>query len=119
MGYVIFMMIAAGLCGMIQFDLIVCAEYEQHRLAWEKDGRPCGLFWFSPESSIFDDPLKIGPMYLTIKWLFSTPAWVIESPESAELIAALKRFRIAMFTFYGAVLVAFVVVLNHEPVIYR
>ena len=34
------------------FDLIVRAEYSDHRSAWEADGQPHGFFWVPRESTL-------------------------------------------------------------------
>jgi hypothetical protein len=86
----------------VLFDRLLRAEYEQHRPAWETDGRPAGFFWRAQECDFLFS--KLAKMRLTLVWLFRTPAWVEMSP---VLVTVLRRHRIAVLIWNIGVLIWF------------
>ena len=84
------------------FDRLVQAEYQEHREAWEADGRPAGFFWRPPGSGF----LAGGPARtrLALALLFRTPGWIAESP---ALTAQLRRHRGLVLVWNVSILIAF------------
>jgi len=99
-------LIGVLLYAFVLFDRLLRAEYEQHRPAWEIDGRPAGFFWRAQECDFLFS--KLAKMRLTLVWLFRTPAWVASSP---DLVAMLRRHRIAVLIWNVGVLIWFVLFL--------
>jgi hypothetical protein len=95
------------LYAFVLFDRLLRAEYEQHRPAWETDGRPAGFFWRAQESGFFLS--KLAVIRLSFAWLFRTPAWVASSP---ALVTMLRRHRYAVLVWNIGVLVWFVIFLS-------
>jgi len=85
------------------FDRLVQAEYQEHREAWEADGRPAGFFWRPPESRF----LACGPARtrLALALLFRTPGWIAASP---ALTTQLRWHRWLVLVWNVGILVAFV-----------
>jgi len=104
-------LIAVLLYAFALFDRLVRAEYEQHRPAWETDGRPAGFFWRAQECDFLFS--KLAKMRLTLVWLFRTPAWITGSP---ALAAMLRRHRFAVLVWNIGVLIWFGIFLSvlHE-----
>jgi hypothetical protein len=87
------------------FDRLVRAEYEEHRSAWEGDGRPLGFFWHAPECTLFRS--HRARYRLSFVWLFTTPAWVAPSVVYREW---LRRLRICVLAWNVIILGLFVAV---------
>jgi hypothetical protein len=91
----------------VVFDRLLRAEYQQHRLVWETDGRPAGFFWRAQECGFFKG--HIARARLTLAWLFRTPVWIAGSP---ALVAMLRRLRFAVLIWNVGVLVWFAIFLT-------
>ena len=62
------------------YDQLVCLEYEEHKDAWNADGKPNGFFW-SPSSGLspsapFFRKLSIRGGSHFLLWLSVMPAWM-------------------------------------------
>jgi hypothetical protein len=89
------------LVAFVLFDRLIRAEYAGHRAHWEQDGRPQGFFWLPPESRNFGGWL--ARQRAAFAWLFRTPDWVRENPESLRRLA---RLRLLVVVWNLGVLVA-------------
>ena len=102
----ILLLVGAGVLvySFVTFDRLVRTHYEFHREAWMADGKPRGFFWRAPECDWFASSLALHRLSLT--WLFSTPAWVAESPTYRALM---KRLRMSVLVWnvllIGAIIV--------------
>jgi hypothetical protein len=90
------------LYGLLLFDRLIRAEYEQHRQIWEADGRPAGFFWRAAECSFMAS--HFAKTRLTLVWLFRTPAWIADSP---VLRARLRRHRWSVLIWNVGMLIWF------------
>jgi hypothetical protein len=86
----------------VLFDRLLRAEYEQHRPAWETDGRPAGFFWRAKECRFITSHLARAR--LSFAWLFSTPAWVAGT---SDLTSMLRHIRYAVFVWNVGILILF------------
>src|SRR5262245_58959237 len=105
-------LIAIFLAGLDEWvmTLLVRREYKEHRLAWETDGKPRGMFWIPEEC-------KIGRWYITYasghsaqvvrwKWIFKTPDWMTNDRAASQL---LRLHRLLMPAFFGCIIAPFVI----------
>jgi len=104
-------LIAVLFYAFVLFDRLLRAEYEQHRPAWETDGRPAGFFWRAQECGFITSHLARAR--LSFAWLFRTPAWIAGSP---VLAAMLRRHRFAVLVWNIGLLIWFGIFLSvvHE-----
>jgi len=93
-------LIAVLFYAFVLFDRLLRAEYEQHRPAWQKDGRPAGFFWRAQECHFITS--NLARARLSFAWLFRTPGWVAGSP---ALAATLRRQRLAVLVWSIGVLI--------------
>jgi hypothetical protein len=105
-----FLAIVLAACDEVVLCLMLRREYSDHRLIWESDGKPRGIFWIPPEA-------KLGNWYITyasgragralgLKWLFRTPEWIAREADMQKL---LRLHRILMYAFIVSVLAPFVI----------
>jgi hypothetical protein len=90
---------AAGYAFII-FDRLVRSEYEHHPGQWMSDGEPRGIFW-RPEGCVHRRNWR-ALRRVSWLWLFRTPAWVAESPESMK---TLTRYRVSNCVLFGVFLI--------------
>jgi hypothetical protein len=81
------------LFSFLTFDKIVRLEYEGHRSTWENDGKPKGFFWRAPECNWFGS--ELARAVLSLKWVFSTPAWAERSERCPALFNRLRLYVLA------------------------
>src|SRR5471032_837485 len=92
-------LIAVLTYGFFAFDQLVRSEYEQHRPAWEADGRPAGFFWRAKECGLVTSNFaRIG---ISFGWLFRTPTWIASTP---TLALKLRHFRFAVLVWNSGIL---------------
>ena len=78
------------LFAFITFDQLVKTEYSDFSDEWFKDGKPRGIFWSPPGSTMFSG---WGEMYrISFLWLFKTPAWAREDINIRPLFKRLRFF---------------------------
>lgn len=103
-------LLAAG--DEVVLSLLLRREYLDHRLVWESDGKPRGMFWIPPDC-------RLGGWYVTyssgragrvagLKWLFQTPDWIVHDAETQKL---LRLHRLLMYAFILSVLAPFIIAL--------
>jgi hypothetical protein len=99
--------LATLLYAFVMFDRLVRAEYEHDRAAWEADGRPRGFFWRAPECTWFRSAWSINR--LSLRWLFTTPAWVAQSPACRDWLRRLRACILVwnIFIFGLLIVIAF------------
>jgi hypothetical protein len=93
-------LLAALFYAFTVFDRLLRAEYEQHRPAWETDGRPAGFFWRAQECNFITSHLARARISFAL--FFRTPAWIVGSP---VLVALLRRHRFAVLVWNIGILV--------------
>lgn len=88
--------IALAIADEIVVSKLLRIQYVNFRSAWERDGKPRGIFWIPEEA-------KIGRWYITYasghagqlarwRWLFSYPDWAAEVEEAGLLILLHRIF---------------------------
>lgn len=68
-------------------------EYEHLRDQWEKNGEPQGmLFWKSPHppKRLLNRYFLSNPGLTSIFWLFVTPKWIEEFPETKKYLRNMR-----------------------------
>ena len=105
-------LIAFLLSAFFAFDQLIRIEYEQHRDAWESDGKPVGFFWRAKECSLVGS--GGARMWLTVYWLFQTPTWVATSP---ALQRKLRRLRLSLLVWNAGFITWFFVVRSFADVL--
>ena len=89
--------LAVCIWGSIVADRLIAAQYESHRDAWERDGKPRGTFWLPADEDI---RFQIKARLVVFGWLFETPSWV-EGDNNARRL--LSRYRwVSLFIIFGA-----------------
>lgn len=89
------------LYGFWMFDVLVRAEYTNHRDLWESDGKPHGMFWTPREVRTLSG---IGVSFRSSsarnrclrRWLFKTPQWI---QDDKAAFAILRRLRVCVATW--------------------
>jgi len=102
------------LSGFYFFSRLVRHEYQFHRDAWEKDGRPVGFFPFlfrPPEASWWGSGL--AAQRCSFSWLFHTPLWVHGDPTAKTL---LSQYRWAITTWNVGFIASFLLFLFYSRV---
>ena len=105
-----FLAIVLAACDEVVLSRLLHREYSDHRLIWEADGKPRGMFWIPPEA-------KLRKWYITyasgragrvlgLKWLFRTPDWIAHDAEMQRL---LRLHRILMYVFIISFIAPFVI----------
>jgi hypothetical protein len=105
-----FLAIIFAACDEVVLSLLLRREYSDHRLIWESDGKPRGMFWIPPDA-------KLSKWYITyasgragrvlgLKLLFRTPDWIAHDAEMQKL---LRLHRILMYAFFVSVIAPFVI----------
>lgn len=91
-----YLLAVAGLCfalliigGFLTYDKLLRLQYEEHREAWEQDGRPSGAFWRPKEPRGLRSWLAFQRTYF--KWTWKTPEW---ARDDAKALRLLRRWRI-------------------------
>lgn len=92
-GLAIGAVVAVLLSVFVAFDRIVQLEYDEHRSAWETDGRPVGFFFRPEESTWLRSVLALD--VLSLAWLFVTPEWAKGSDMALSLFRRLRLAAIA------------------------
>ena len=86
---ILFILCVFLLFAFITFDQLVKIEYRDFSDEWTNDGKPRGIFWSPPGSTMFSG---FGEMYkISFLWLFKTPAW---AKENIDIRALFKRLRL-------------------------
>ena len=98
---VLFCLFPVLLYGFWMFDVIVRAEYANHRDLWENDGKPRGIFWIPREVRTLGGlgvsfRSSIARERCQYRWLFNTPQWI---QDDEAVFVALRRFRICIATW--------------------
>jgi len=96
-------LIGVLLYAFVLFDRLLRVQYEEHRSAWEADGRPAGFFWRAQECDFLKRYLSRAR--LAFAWLFRTPTWIERSSASA---AMLSRHRFIVLIWNIGILIWFV-----------
>ena len=79
----------AVLFGAFYFlDRLIRYEYQFHREAWERDGRPVGFFFRPPETSWLYSSFAF--QRCAFAWLFRTPQWTREDSAARTLLSRLR-----------------------------
>jgi hypothetical protein len=102
--------IVLAACDEFVLSRLLRREYSDHRLIWESDGKPRGMFWIPPE-------VRLGGWYITyasgragrvvgLKLMFRTPPWAAQEAETQKLV---RLHRILMYTFLASLLAPFVI----------
>ena len=90
----IFGWISLGVAGAIAFDKFIYLQYSRFRRNWERDGKPFGFFWTTPEVKRAGFWSFLGSSSArrraTFDWLFATPAWVKESSAATAWLYAYR-----------------------------
>ena len=111
--YLPMIVIAAGfpvlLCTFAAFDRLVRTEYEINRGAWEADGRPSGFFWRAPECTPLRSRWEINR--LSLLWLFTTPAWAIDSPRCQMSFRGYRLWVVGWTAFVALFVIVFLAIL--------
>jgi hypothetical protein len=71
-------------------DRLIRHEYQFHREAWERDGRPVGYLFRPPEATWLRSSLAFHRC--SFAWLFQTPAWVRDDSSAKRLLSRLRWF---------------------------
>jgi hypothetical protein len=83
-------------------DRLIRHEYQFHRDAWDRDGRPVGYFFRPPESSWFHSGLAF--QRCAFGWLFYTPQWTRGDATARTLLSRLRWcvlvWNIGIVTFF-------------------
>jgi hypothetical protein len=95
----IFVVASIGTFGA--FDRLIEHEYESHRDAWERDGRPIGFLFHPPEAKFFRGSIAFQRCALI--WPFSTPRWTRDDTRAISLLTRLRRL---FFTSNAALLLS-------------
>ena len=96
------------------FSRLVRHEYQFHRGAWEKDGRPVGFFPFlfrPPEATWWGSGL--AAQRCTCSWFFHTPLWVHGDPIAKTL---LSHYRWGVTTWNVGSIASFILFLFYSRV---
>jgi hypothetical protein len=96
----------AVLIGALYFvDRLIRYEYQFHREAWERDGRPVGYFFRPPEISWFRG--AYAGHCCAVGWLFYTPPWTRDDMTARTLLSLLRWcllvWNVGILTFFGLV----------------
>src|SRR6266704_3268357 len=79
----------AVLFGAFYFlDRLIRYEYQFHREAWERDGRPVGFFFRPPETSWLHSSFAF--QRCAFAWLFRTPQWTRDDSAARTLLSRLR-----------------------------
>jgi hypothetical protein len=75
------------------FDRLIMKEYFDHHTQWERDGKPCGIFWVPRESTFANGSLSLVRLGSAVAshrksyvWLFETPAWMQRDNTALRLL---------------------------------
>ena len=82
----------------LDFDRLIKIEYKNYKEEWIDDRKPCGFFWRTSECTWFSSTFAMQG--LSMKWLFSTPKWVINDVQAR---VCLRRFRLLIIFNAGAI----------------
>jgi hypothetical protein len=86
---VLLVMLIAVLFGAFYFlDRLIRYEYQFHREAWERDGRPVGFFFRPPETSWLHSSFAF--QRCEFAWLFRTPQWTRADSAARTLLSRLR-----------------------------
>jgi|WetSurMetagenome_2_1015567.scaffolds.fasta_scaffold698293_1 hypothetical protein len=91
------------------FDKLIKYQYENLHQQWEKDRQPYGMFW-KPELEkigMFNRVFFGSPAISSFRFIFTTPEWVKNDPESMSNI---KKFRKFLLLWNVGVVVWFLVI---------
>jgi hypothetical protein len=69
-------------------DRLIRYEYQFHREAWERDGRPVGYLFRPPEATWFRSGFAF--QRCAFGWLFYTPQWTRDDPTATTLLSRLR-----------------------------
>jgi hypothetical protein len=78
---------------LVLLDLLVRREYEAHRDAWVRDGRPVGCIWHPPEEDGLGRLARAGwsvAQWRVVVWLVRTPRWATADPKAVRLLRTLR-----------------------------
>jgi hypothetical protein len=95
--------LVASIATFDALDRLIEHEYESHRDAWERDGRPSGVLFHPPEAKFFRSSLAFQRCALI--WPFSAPLWTRDDTRAASLLTRLRRL---FFTSNAALLLSIV-----------
>jgi hypothetical protein len=91
--------------------ILLRCEYTHHRLAWESDGKPRGVFWIPDECRIgwyITYASGHAAQIVKFKWLLKTPDWMANNPQAHRL---LTFHRLLMPSFVACLIAPFVIAL--------
>ncbi len=94
---------------MFAFDKLIKYECENLPEQWEKDWQPRGMFWkpdgtkMRPLNRFF----RSNPAFAVFRFLFTTPEWIKENPETISHLKQLRRF--TLFWNIGVLTLFFVI----------
>jgi hypothetical protein len=76
----------------LTFDQLVRLEYNSYRAIWDKDGRPAGFFWISPEHRTTRGKLArtLARSRVALAWVFTTPEWIQADKQAYHLVWRLR-----------------------------
>jgi hypothetical protein len=66
------------------FDLLIRRQYSEYKNSWLKDGKPCGMFFFPEESSLFFGSFRKAR--LMREWIVQTPGWAEYDTKAKRLL---------------------------------
>jgi hypothetical protein len=90
-------------------DCLIRHEYQFHRDAWEKDGRPTGYLFRPPEATWFRSGFAFQRCALS--WPLHTPRWVRDDLTAKKL---LSRLRWCVLTWNAGFILFFVFVVRYR-----
>ena len=91
-------------------DRLIRYEYQFHREAWERDGRPVGYLFRPLEASWFRSGLAFHRC--AFGWLFYTPQWVRDDSAARAL---LSRLRWCVLVWNIGIIIFFLLLFVHVP----
>lgn len=81
------------------YDKLVRTQYQNYRDAWERDGKPWGIFWKPPDKTWLQRPrFPIRAWIAHSKLLYRTPSWMAEDENMKRLLSE-YRWRVFVGTF--------------------
>ncbi|HET9910183.1 MAG TPA: hypothetical protein VFQ23_26295 [Anaerolineales bacterium] len=92
----------------VTYDSLLKLEYNFYRMSWESDGQPFGFFGIDAkdQSLQISLPAFLRKQYdqavLSIKWLFSTPSWMVNDIQALQLVSK-YRWLMLIWIIFGAI----------------
>ena len=78
------------------FDSLLKHQYKCYKPQWEKDGKPNGFIWTSPESTFWQATFRRADL-VSNKWLSEKSDWVWEDVKATNFYNSHRILRIIMY----------------------